>query len=296
MLISDYFNESSIHIDGEFRDLGYATHHGIKILTFCDNLYYLHIALKNPNISAIIINKNLICQLTKTTKGICISPNPRKDFFTIYIDMYHKGLFSTPIIKDHGKNITIAQSAQVSPECYIGNNTVISENVVINKNVFIQDNCFIDAGVVLGNEGILYSTDDKGNNSFIRHAGIVSIGNNVTILSNATIVKSVFPNMPTIIDDYSIIGIATTIGHEAHIGKNCQILGNCVVAKNAEINDRTLIGSSSVIRENVKIGKHVSVKAGSIVINNIKDGKSVSGNFAMDHNKSLKNYIKNQRV
>lgn len=293
--LSDYFEKEHIYVDSEFQDLGYSTNSGTKILTFCDNVHYFQLALKNDSISAIIIKEDLLTEIQETTKGICIARDPRRKFFDIYTDMYKKDCFTIPYSYGQDKTSKIAESAQISPKSYIGKNTVISENVVIKENVFIGENCFIDAGAILGNDGILYSFDDEENNIFIRHAGIVTIGNNATVLSNATIVKSVFPNMPTHVGANSIIGIATAIGHEARIGKNCKILGNCVIAKNAEIGEGTLIGSSSVVRENTKIGKDVSVKAGSIVIKEVKDGESVSGNFAYNHNIHLKNFIKAQR-
>jgi UDP-3-O-[3-hydroxymyristoyl] glucosamine N-acyltransferase len=293
--LSDYFEEENIHTNNRFEDLGYSSHDGMMILTFCDSVHYLQLALKNDSVSVIIIKKELLGDIQETTKGICIDSNPRRKFFDIYTDMYQKKLFTIRDKYGRDQSSIISESAQISPKCHIGKNTIISENVVIKENVFIGDNCFIDAGAILGNDGMLYSIDDDENNIFIRHAGIVVVGNNATVLSNATIVKSVFPNMPTYIGENSIIGIATTIGHEARIGKNCKILGNSVIAKNAVIGDGTLVGSSSVIRENTKIGKGVSVKAGSIVIKDVKDGESVSGNFAYNHNIHLKNFIRAQR-
>lgn len=294
MRLSDYFLEEYIHNDGVFDDLGYSSSNGKNILTFCDNLNYLNIALENDNISSIIIKKELLGYINKTTKGISLSENPRNSFFDIYNSMRENDLFNSNYKYGIGENVTIAPSANISEKSYIGNNSVISDNVIIKDNVFIGNNCFIDSGAIFGNEGILYMEKD-GNNIFVRHAGMVTIGDNVTILANATIVKSVFPNMPTVVDDYSIIGNSTTIGHEARVGKNCRVLGNCVVAKNAHIGDGSIIGSSSVIRENLIIGKNVDVKAGSIVIKNVKDGEVISGNFAMNHNLNVKNYFKSQK-
>lgn len=294
MLLKDFFSEEEIFKDKVFNELGYSHSFGKNVLTFCDNINYLTIALKNTNISAIIITKDLLKDAGETDKGICIAQNPRDRFFELYRTMVDKNLLKPPFKYGRGENVEISSSSIVSSKSYIGSNTIISENVVIKDNVYIGDNCFIDTGVIVGNNGILY-TLENGNNSFIKHGGVVEIGNNVTLLSNSVIVKSVFPNMPTKVDDYSIIGISTTIGHEARIGKNCRVLGNCVVAKNAQLGDNTIIGSSSVIRENITLGSNVDVKAGSIVIKNVKDSEVVSGNFAMNHNQNVKNYFKSQK-
>ncbi|TKI71035.1 hypothetical protein FCU45_01205 [Sulfurimonas crateris] len=294
MQLSDYMPLENIHINGIFNELGYSDSTGRHVLTFCDNLNYLNIALKNDSISSIIIKKDLLEYTIDSKKGICITEEPRNTFFEIYNLLRENNLLN--INRDYGvgSNVNIAPTAIVSDKSYIGNNSVISDNVIIKDNVFIGNGCFIDAGAILGNDGVLYMEKEK-NNIFIRHAGVVTIGNNVTILSNAVVVKSVFPNMPTKIGDYSIIGISTTIGHEAVVGKNCRVLGNCVVAKNAQVGDGSIIGTSSVIRENITLGKNVDVKAGSVVIKDVKDGGVVSGNFAMNHSLNVKNYFKGQK-
>lgn len=291
MKLSDYFISNNIFKDGSFDDLSYSHGNGKNILTFCDTIEYLKIALNNENISSIVIHDKLQEHVQSTKKGVALSDNPRNKFFDIYNHMRNNELFQYNFKYGRDRSAIIATSALVSTKSYIGKNTVISDNVVIKDNVFIAENCFIDSGAILGNEGILYKTDD-GNNIFIKHAGIVNVEPNVTILSNAVIVKSVFQNMPTKIGKNSIIGIATTIGHEANLGKNCRILGNSVVAKNAKIGEGTIVGSNCMIRENINIGSFCDVKAGSVVIKNLKDGQVVSGNFALNHNQNVKNYFK----
>lgn len=291
MKLSDFFELSNIINDATFDDLSYSSGYGMNTLTFCDTVIYLKVALSNENISSIIINKELLKYIGDTNKGIVICKKPRDSFFDIYTYMRDNNLFKYNMNYGVDKTSIISKSAIISKNCYIGKNSVINENVIIKDNVFIGDNCFIDSGAILGNDGILYK-EENGNNIFIKHAGVVKINNNVTILSNSVIVKSVFPNMPTVIGDYSIIGIATTIGHEARVGKNCRVLGNCVVAKNVNIEDNTIIGSSSVIKENIFIGKNADIKAGSIVVKDVKNEEVVSGNFALNHNLNIKNYLK----
>lgn len=292
MKLSDFFNENDIIQDGEFLDLSYADAKGKKILTFCDNLFYLNKALKNSDVSAVIIENTLKAHLKETTKAFSISSNPRNSFFDVYAHLRDNKLFPKNFNYGIESSAKIASSAIISQKCYIGKNCVISDGVIIKDDVFIGDNCFIDSGAILGNEGILYKKVE-GDNLFIKHAGIVIIEENVTILANAVIVKSIFTNMPTKVGAYSIIGIATTIGHEATIGRNCRILGNCVIAKNVNISHNTIVGSNSIIRENISIGENCDVKAGSVVVKHMKDNEEVSGNFAFDHKKNTINYLKN---
>lgn len=295
MLLSDFFQKENIFQDIEFQDLGYSQHHGTKILTFCDNIHYLEKSLSNTNVVAIIIKKEMLKNIKEILIGIIIHDKPRDIFFELYNHMRDNNLFIKNLKYSIDKSAKISNSAIVSKKCSIGKNCVISENVIIKDDVFIADNCFIDCGVIIGNEGILYNYDENGDTKFIKHAGIVTIGQNVTLLANSVIVKSVFSNMPTNISNNSIIGISTTIGHEANLAHNTKILGNCVIAKNVQIGANTIVGSSSVIRENTIIGSGVDIKAGSIVVKNVDNDFCVSGNFALDHRLNIKDYFKKKR-
>ena len=295
MRLSDYFTKEDIYRDGIFVDLGYASSDGENLLTFCDNIYYFQEAKKNINISAVIIKKEMLKDIDVSNISISFAKDPRDKFFQIYEDLRDKNLFKNSFKYGIAKSATIAKSAIISKNSYIGENTVIEDNVVIKDNVYIGDNCYIDVGTIIGSDGILYRYDKDNNTKFIKHAGSVKIGNNVTLLANSVVVKSLFVNMPTTIEDYSIIGISSTIGHEAYIGSNVKVLGNCVVAKNAKIGNNSTIGSSSVIRENITIGKNADIKAGSIVVKDVAENSSVSGNFAIEHRQHIKEFFKRQR-
>ena len=122
------------------------------------------------------------------------------------------------------------------------------------------------------------------------HANEINIGNDVCIKQLVLIRVEKLS-----IGDNSIIGISTNIGHEAQIANNCVFSSNCVVARRAKVNDHVWVGPSSVIREHVIIGKYAQIKLGSVVISNVDEAGEVSGNFALNHKKNLRNYFKTSR-
>ena len=160
--------------------------------------------------------------------------------------------------------------------------------------MIIGDNTFIDAGAVIGCEGLLHMTEN-GNQVIVRHAGGVNIGQNVVILSNAVIARSIHETLFTNIGDYSLIGIATTIGHEVQIGKNCVVAGNCVIARRATLEDGVRIASSVVVREYLHLCRNAQVKAGSVVVEDVRENDVVSGNFAVSHQKHLMEFLKSKQ-
>ena len=260
------------------------------ILCYCESINYVKLANNNKKVTCVITNQSLSKYVLKN-KGLVVTTNPRNLFYNLHIKL-HKNKKSLKNIKfKKGRNTKIHKSALISNDCKIGNGVVIKENVVIGEGVTIQDNVFVDIGVVIGSEGILYKKD-ASSISRIPHAGRVIIRKGATILSNSVIVKSVHESQPTIIGENNLIGISSNIGHDVNLGKNCVVSGNCVIARGAKIGDNVFIGTSSFLREYVKVGKKAEIKVGSIVINDIKAGQSVSGNFAIDHRKNIKHYLK----
>jgi acyl-[acyl carrier protein]--UDP-N-acetylglucosamine O-acyltransferase len=293
MRLSDFYHDESLVRDSNFSLLGYVDSSQKDTLAYCDQYSYVIRAMQNKNVSCVITTHEL-AEYLDNSKGLVLSSKPRNTFFKLHGKLVEKGLVWLEIGYGLGENCSFHPSAIISKRSKIGNNVIINENVVIKENVVIGDNTFIDAGAIIGCEGLLYIIEDD-KHIFVRHAGGVKIGANVTILSNAVIARSINNSCLTEIGDYSIIGIAANIGHEARIGARCVISGNCVIARRVFINDNAWIGSSAVIREHVIIGKGAQVKAGSIVVKDVHDNQAVSGNFAIEHNKHLRLYVRNSK-
>ncbi|MDO9536869.1 MAG: hypothetical protein Q7J68_00940 [Thermoplasmata archaeon] len=293
MRLSDFYHGESLIRDGRFSLLGYVDSSKKDTLAYCDIFSYVVRAMQNENVSCVITTGELADHVD-ATKGLIVSSNPRNEFLKFHNKLVEEDLIRLEIDYGIGEKCIFHPTAIISKRSKIGNNVIINENVVIKDNVMIGDNTFIDTGAVIGCQGLLYIIEND-KHIFVRHAGGVKIGSNVTILSNAVIAQSINNSCLTEIGDYSIIGIATSIGHEARIGVKCVISGNCVIARRAFVDDGAWIGSSAVIREHVIIGKDAQVKTGSIVVKDVGNNQAVSGNFAMDHNRHLRQYIRSSK-
>lgn len=293
MRLSDFYHDESLIRDSSFSLLGYVDSGEKETLAYGDTYAYLVRARQNENVSCVITTGEL-ADYMDNAKGLIVSSMPRNTFFKLHNKLVEKDLIRLEIDYGIGKNCSIHPTATISKRSNVGDNVIINENVVIKDNVMIGDNTFIDVGAVIGCEGLLYITEDDKKIS-VRHAGGVKVGANVTILSNAVIARSINNSCLTEIGDYSIIGIAANIGHEARIGAKCVISGNCVIARRAIVNDGASIESSAFVREHVMIGKGGQVKAGSIVVKDVDNNQAVSGNFAMEHNRHLRLYIRKSK-
>jgi UDP-3-O-[3-hydroxymyristoyl] glucosamine N-acyltransferase len=283
-LLSGHFESHELKRDGSFSELGHADSATPDTLAYCDSAYYLEAANANPSVSCILTTPDLAAKVA-VSKGVAIAANPRVAFYRL-----HERLWPDPKTGD----TQIHPSAIVSHGTKIGRGVIISERAVVKDGVEIGDGSFVDVGAVLGAEGLLYVRED-GENRRVRHLGGVRIGKQVTILANAVLARGIHPGLPTVVEDRAIVGIATTIGHEAHIGSNCIVSGNCVIARRAEIGEKAWIGASSMIREYVRIGARASVMAGSVVLEDVPEDAKVSGNFAIPHRRRMLQYLKDKR-
>lgn len=282
--LSEYFSPEEVQRDGGFVDLGHAESVVPGTLAYCDSVHYLEKANTNPNVSCVLVTHELAGKVAQEKAAVVLA-NPRTAFYRL-----HEHLDPAPRRDD----TMIHPSAIVSPTAKIGKGVVIAERVVIRDDVEVGDGSFIDAGAILGAEGILYF-QDGGDNRRIRHRGAVSVGSRAAILANAVVVRAIHPGLPTVIGDNAIVGIASTIGHEAHLERNCVISGNCVIARQAWIGEGAWIGTSAMVREYVRIGARASVKAGSVVVEDVPEGAEVSGNFAVSHRRRLMQYLRDKK-
>jgi len=289
MKLSSFLSPEAIIRDGNFRHLGYVDSTVPESLVFCNSRFYIETAAENPNVSCIITTPQLKKYIGNQT-ALAISKTPRIDFYKVHHAVSKVSSPGYPRQYGIGKNCTLHPTAVISRKSRIGDNVTISENVVIKAGVNIDDGTFIDANAIIGCDGLLYYRENN-QIRFVKHSGGVRIGKGVTILSGAVIARSVHDTFLTTVDDHSIIGITSNIGHEVQINKNCVISSNCVIARRAVIEVDSWVGPSSMIREHVRVGAGAQIKLGSIVIDDVEPGKSVSGNFAMNHHKNLRRFM-----
>lgn len=143
--------------------------------------------------------------------------------------------------------------------------------VTCGKEVHIEKN------VVFSNHGLGAEKFDHGW-QLIPHTGKIKLGNYVTILDGAIIMRAT--KDLTQIKEGTIVGVRAHIGHNVTIGRKCLIGSAAVIGGSANIGDDTYIGAGAMISNKVKIGKNCIVGIGSVVIKDVPDNHVVAGNPA----------------
>lgn len=221
--------------------------------------------------------------------GICISDNPKSSFFKLHNYLISNTLFYGKKSKNIiGSNVQIHRTAIICEgNVKIGNNTVIGANVVINSNVNIGNDVIIREGSIIGTPAFYYFDDGKSK-VMVESAGKVIINDNAEIHSNVVICKGVLGG-DTEIGENSKVDSNIFIGHDTKIGKYCTIAASSSFGGWSKLGNKVFVGVGVSIAPNVKVGDNCKISIGAVVTKDVPNNMQISGNFAIEHNKFLKN-------
>jgi len=250
---------------------------------------YLTQANNNPNISCVIVPKNLADKVD-ASKGVVIERFPEQVFYQLHNKLFLSGEMVPQM--DFSKNSTafIHSSAIVSKKTFIGSGVSIGAGVIIEDYSYIGDNVTIESGAIIGSSGHYYKQYD---NSLFRveHAGGVWLERGVQVLSGAVVSKSLHTDF-TRIGEETVLSINSHVGHGCQVGQKCTLTGNVQVSGFTNIGNNVWIGPSSTIGNLLTIGDNSRIEIGSVVISNLAADSRVSGNFAWNHRQNVREYIK----
>jgi UDP-3-O-[3-hydroxymyristoyl] glucosamine N-acyltransferase len=169
-----------------------------------------------------------------------------------------------------GEHAVIRQQAQVDTNSRIGAGTFLGRgvkigrdcevypNVTIYSGTSIGDRVIVHAGAVLGSDGFGYVRDaESGRYEKFPQMGRLVIEDDVEIGANTTIDRGAL--------DETRIGCGTKLDNLVHIGHNCRLGENVVIAAQTGISGSAVIEEGVVLGGQVGIADHVRLAAGVIV-------------------------------
>jgi UDP-3-O-[3-hydroxymyristoyl] glucosamine N-acyltransferase len=217
------------------------------------------------------------------SKPILISPHPRLTFAR-----------AARLLRDPDENRTIHPSAIVPASAQIGNNVAIAPGAILGELVKIGDGTTIGSGSVIGDHAIIGSHCRIDANVTI-YAG-TTLGNRVIVQAGAVLGSEGFgyvrdeqtgryEQSPQIgrlvVEDDVEIGANSTVDGGAldetrirqgakidnlvHIGHNCQIGENVVIAAQTGLSGSVTIEDNVVMGGQVGIGDHARVESGVMI-------------------------------
>ena len=178
--------------------------------------------------------------------------------------------------ESHSDASSIHPTAVVAPGAQIGQRTVIGPFCLVEEDVTLGDDChlrasvtiyagttignraIIQAGVVLGSTGFGYARNSStGEYLPFPQIGTLSIEDDVEIGANSTIDRGALGE--------TRIGAGTKIDNMVHIGHNCRIGRNCILAAQTGISGSSVIEDGAILGGQVGLGEHAHVGPGVIL-------------------------------
>jgi UDP-3-O-[3-hydroxymyristoyl] glucosamine N-acyltransferase len=175
-----------------------------------------------------------------------------------------------------GQNTRIGAGCALGAGVKIGRECEIYPNVTIYPGTTLGDRVIVHAGAVLGSDGFGYVRDRKtGHYEKFPQVGCLVIEDDVEIGANATIDRGAL--------DETRIRRGTKIDNLVHIGHNCQIGEDVVIAAQTGLSGSIVIENGVVLGGQVGIGEHARIEAGvmlggqgGVLPNKVLRGKGVA--------------------
>ena len=173
-------------------------------------------------------------------------------------------------------NPEIHPTAIVSPEAKL------ADGVIVQPYAIIHDHVEIGANSVIGSHAVIHDFVRMGvGNKVHSHAVIgdlpqsisfdvttetwVEIGNNNTIRESATIHRATDPATTTRLGSNGYLMANSHIGHDCQVGDNVIVAINCAIGGHVEVGNNVVFGGAVVVHQFCRIGAYAML-AGFIAI------------------------------
>jgi UDP-3-O-[3-hydroxymyristoyl] glucosamine N-acyltransferase len=250
-------------------------------LVFAEDEATLTLALATP--AAVVAVTERLAASGGATKPLLIAAQPRLAFARaaqlLRAAEPGSGVHPTAIIAATAKlaeNLSIAAYAVINENAAIGEGSSIGSGAVVGAGVVVGRDCHIyprvvlypgttlgdrvvvHAGAVLGADGFGYVRDAvSGEYLQFPQQGTLVVEDDVEIGANTTIDRGAL--------EETRIARGVKLDNLVHIGHNCFVGANVVIASQTGISGSTSIGANAILGGQVGIGDHASVGEGVIL-------------------------------
>lgn len=263
--------------------------------------------------SAVILPSDEKLQQAATSRGIAwISVAEPKLLFAQAVTLFYQplpleaGIHPTAVIDPTaqlGKDVTIGAYAVIRagvrlgdgvcihpqvviyPEVQIGNRTLIHSGAAIHERSQIGADCVIHSGAVIGAEGFGFVPSAAGWVK-LEQSGVTVLEDRVEVGCNATV------DRPAVGE--TRIGYNSKLDNLVHVGHNCQIGPNCILAAQVgmagggKTGSWVILGGQVGVANQADIGDRVQAGAKAGLHGTIAPGTVMMGNPASPYRTFLK--------
>ena len=179
-----------------------------------------------------------------------------------------------------GDNTIIEANASVGDNATVGSDCILYNHVTIYHDCKVGNRCILHAGSVVGADGFGFAPGANGYEK-IPQIGIAILEDDVEIGANTCIDRATMG--ATVIKRGVKLDNMVQVAHNVVIDEHTVMAAQCGVAGSTKIGSWCMVGGQAGISGHIKIGNQVKVGGHSGVTNNVQDGKSVMGYPSFEH-------------
>jgi UDP-3-O-[3-hydroxymyristoyl] glucosamine N-acyltransferase len=272
---------------------------GLGDLVFVDDEKHLASALESraaaviagdfaagkPSSKPLLLSKQPRLAFARAAQLLCPAPEPKPGIHPSAIVHSSARVASSALIEERavigegaqiGDNARIGAGSVIGAEVIIGRDCNLYPNVTIYPGVRIGGRVIVHSGAVLGSDGFGYVRDHAtGHYEKFPQVGRLEIEDDVEIGANTTIDRGAL--------DVTRIARGAKIDNLVHIGHNCQIGEDVVIAAQTGLSGSITIEKNVVLGGQVGIGEHARIEEGvllggqgGVLPNKILRGKGIA--------------------
>ena len=179
-----------------------------------------------------------------------------------------------------GNNTIIEANTSVGDNATVGNDCILYNHVTIYHDCKVGNRCILHAGSVVGADGFGFAPGANGYEK-IPQIGIAILEDDVEIGANTCIDRATMG--ATIIKRGVKLDNMVQIAHNVIVDEHTVMAAQCGVAGSTKIGSWCMVGGQAGISGHIKIGNQVKVGGHSGVTNSVQDGKAVMGYPSFEH-------------
>jgi UDP-N-acetylglucosamine acyltransferase len=145
-------------------------------------------------------------------------------------------------------DVTIGPYAMIGAHAMIGARSAIASHVVIETDVTIGSDNVVDHAAIIGTapQDLSYSLERKTR---------VEIGNENVIREHCTIHRGSADGSVTKIGSKNFLMAGAHVGHNCEVRNNIIIANNCLLGGHVSVGDGAFLGGGCVFHQNIRVGR-----------------------------------------
>jgi UDP-N-acetylglucosamine acyltransferase len=158
----------------------------------------------------------------------------------------------------------VSKRAKIAEDVEVGPYAIIGDDVQIERGVKIWPHAHICSGTQIGEATQVHMGAVVGHlpqdlTFDINKKTCAKIGKNTVIREYATIHRSTKEDTPTSIGDNCYLMAVSHVGHDCHVGNNVILANGTLLAGHVEVGDNSFISGNVVVHQFCRIGNYVIV-------------------------------------